>query len=127
MDPLTLVVTALATGASSGAGQAMTTAATDAYQALKQLVVRKFAGKHAAQVALTEHETDPEVWRAPLSKQLTETGAATDPAVVEAAQRLLTLLDQAGARAGKYSVDLSGAHGVQVGDHNTQINRFGPN
>jgi hypothetical protein len=126
MDPLTLVVTALAAGATTGAGQAATTAVTDAYQALKQLVVRRFTGKPAAEVALAEHEAAPEVWRAPLAKQLTETGAAADSAVIEAARQLLTLLDADGARAGKYTVDASDAQGVQIGDHNTQTNRFGP-
>jgi hypothetical protein len=69
-DPLTLVVTALAAGATSGAGQAAS-------------------------------------------------------AVVEAAQRLMALLDAAGTRAGKYTVDLRGAQGVQIGDHNEQRNRLG--
>jgi hypothetical protein len=126
MDPLTLVVTALAAGATSGAGQAATTAVTDAYQALKRLVARRFTGKPAAEVALAEHETDPDVWRAPLAKQLAETGTAVDPAVLDAAQRLLTVLDAEGARAGKYTVDAGGARGVQIGDHNSQTNRFGP-
>jgi hypothetical protein len=37
---------------------------------------------------------------------------------------LLALLDPTGTRAGKYMVDLRGAQGVQVGDHNTQTNTF---
>ena len=126
MDPLTLVVTALAAGATTGAGQAATAAVTDAYRGLKQLVLRRFSGRPAAEVALAEHAADPEIWRAPLAQQLTETGATADPAVLEAAQRLLALVDAAGARAGKYSVDAAGAQGVQIGDHNEQTNRFGP-
>lgn len=122
MDPVTLVTTALA----GGAGQVASAAVTDAYQALKQLLARKFAGRPAAEVALAEHENDPDTWRAPLTKQLADSRAATDRDVIEVAQRLLALLDAAEARAGKYTVDLSAAHGVQVGDHNTQINRFGP-
>jgi hypothetical protein len=44
--------------------------------------------------------------------------------VVEAAQQLMALLDAAGRQSGKYLVDLRGAQGVQVGDHNTQTNTF---
>jgi hypothetical protein len=124
MDPATLVVTALSAGAASGAGEAATTAVKDAYEGLKRLVSARFAGRNAAEVALAEHESDPETWQAPLTKQLIETGAVTEPSVIEAAQRLMALLDEAGSRAGKYTLDLRGAQGVQVGDHNRQVNRF---
>ena len=36
----------------------------------------------------------------------------------------MNLVDEAGARAGKYTVDVRGARGVQVGDHNRQDNVF---
>ena len=36
----------------------------------------------------------------------------------------MSLVDGAGARAGKYTVDARGAQGVQVGDHNRQDNVF---
>ena len=44
--------------------------------------------------------------------------------LLEAAQSLMSLVDEAGTRAGKYTVDLRGAQGVQVGDHDTQDNTF---
>jgi type VI protein secretion system component VasK len=124
MDPVTRVVAALAAGAARGAGEAATTAVKDAYQGLKRLVSARFAGRKAAEVALTEHEADPETWRAPLATELVRTAAVDDPRVIEAAQRLMALLDEAGSKAGKYTVDLHGAQGVQVGDRNTQHNRF---
>ena len=37
----------------------------------------------------------------------------------------MRLVDEAGARAGKYAVDVRGAKGVQIGDRNTQHNVFG--
>ena len=61
------------------------------------------------------------VWLAALSRLVS---AATDPELVEAAQRLLTLVDETGARAGRYTIDMRGAQGVQVGDHNLQSNVF---
>jgi hypothetical protein len=57
-----------------------------------------------------------------MAAALIETGAASDPAVVEAAQQLMALLDAAGTQSGKYLVELRGVQGVQVGDHNTQTN-----
>jgi hypothetical protein len=37
----------------------------------------------------------------------------------------MTILDEAGARVGKYAVQVQGSQGVQVGDGNTQHNVFG--
>ncbi len=37
----------------------------------------------------------------------------------------MSLVDEAGTRAGKYTVDMRGAQGAQIGDHNTQRNIFG--
>jgi NADP-dependent 3-hydroxy acid dehydrogenase YdfG len=124
VDPVTLLVTALATGAAAGIGETTASAVKDAYAKLKSLVAARFAGDQSREVVLAQHEKQPEVWGAPLTQAVTDSGAATDPVVVEAAQRLLALLDEAGSRAGKYTVDLRGAQGVQVGDHNTQTNTF---
>ena len=124
MDPVTLLVTALVAGAATGAGDTAATAVKDAYAKLKALVAARFAGDHSREVVLAQHEKQPEVWRAPLTQAVTDSGAATDPTVLEAAQRLLALLDEAGTRTGKYTVDLRGAQGVQVGDRSTQTNTF---
>jgi RIP homotypic interaction motif len=37
----------------------------------------------------------------------------------------MKLLDARGSQAGKYAVTVQGSQGVQVGDHNTQVNTFG--
>jgi hypothetical protein len=124
VDPVTLLVTALALGAAEGVRESATTAVRDAYSSLKKLLASRFAGNSSGEMVLAEHEKQPETWRAPLTQAVTDSGAATDPAVVEAAQRLMVLLDEAGARAGKYTVDLRGAQGVQVGDQNQQANVF---
>ena len=59
-----------------------------------------------------------------LAAELTAVGAGGDPDLVAAAQALMSLVDAAGSRAGKYAVDVQGSQGVQVGDHNTQRNTF---
>jgi hypothetical protein len=58
--------------------------------------------------------------------ELAEAAAGQDADLLAAAQALLSLLDAAGARAGKYTVDVRGAQGVQVGDYNRQDNAFHP-
>jgi hypothetical protein len=124
MDPISLIVAALAAGAAAGAQSTVTEAVKDAYAGLKALVRRRLTGRTAGEVALEQHEVKPEQWRPALEAELVETDAGSDDAVVEAAQRLMALLDHAGSQQGKYLVDVRGAQGVQVGDRNTQTNTF---
>jgi hypothetical protein len=124
MDPVTLIVAALTAGAAAGVGDTAAAVVKDSYQGLKDLVSARFSGKESAEVALAEHEADPQTWQAPLTKELLQTGADTDPSVIEAAQQLMALLDKAGSSGGKYAIDLRGAQGAQVGDHNRQLNQF---
>lgn len=124
MDPISMIVGALAAGAASGLQDTTTGAVKDAYQSLRDRVSRRFAGRLVAETALAEHEKAPQVWAAPLSAELAAAGADTDAQIIAAAQRVMALIDEAGSRAGKYRVDLRGAQGVQVGDRNIQTNRF---
>ena len=125
MDPITLIVTALATGAALGAKDTASSAVTDAYTCLKALVKKRFADRPAGELVLAEHESAPETWRDPLTAELDAAGADRDADLVAAAQEMMRLADAAGSRAGKYTVDARGAQGVQVGDYDTQHNVFG--
>jgi hypothetical protein len=124
MDPITLIVTALAAGVTSGAAEATSAAVQAAYRKLRALVEKRFAGRPEAELVLAKHEHAPGTWQAPLATELTEVGAGRDADLLAAAQALMSLIDGAGARAGKYSVDVRGAHGVQVGDLGQQHNVF---
>ncbi|MGH3276233.1 MAG: hypothetical protein ACRDNZ_18140, partial [Streptosporangiaceae bacterium] len=124
MDPVSLVLNALASGASQGVAASASDAVESAYAKLKQLVSAKLSGNGSAEVALAEHAADPETWQVPLAKALAVAEVSGDHLIIEAAQRLMALLDQAGAAQGKYQVDLQGAQGVQVGDGNQQFNTF---
>jgi hypothetical protein len=124
MDPITLIVTALAAGAVSGVMDSASSAVKDAYASLKALVRKRLAGRPDAELVLARHEQAPETWQAPLAAVLDDAGAGRDADVVAAAQALLRLVDAAGAAAGKYTVDVRGAQGVQVGDRNRQDNVF---
>jgi hypothetical protein len=43
---------------------------------------------------------------------------------VAAAQALMDVIDQAGAKSGKYNVTIKDSKGIQVGDGNFQVNKF---
>jgi hypothetical protein len=128
MDPITLIVTALVAGATAGGLDTVKDGAKAgvkaAYEKLRGLVTKRVAGNPGAEVALAEHEADPETWKAPLAAKLTQLGAADDADLVGAAKALMELVDGAGARAGKYNVTVTDSKGVQVGDGNSQVNFF---
>jgi hypothetical protein len=124
MDPITLIVTALAAGAALGVKDTASSAVKDAYAGLKALVRKRLAGRPDAEVVLARHEQAPQTWQAPLTAELGEARADQDPGLVAAAQALMNLVDEAGARGGKYTVDVRGGQGVQIGDHNRQDNVF---
>lgn len=124
MEPVSLIVAALAAGAVAGAQGTATEVVKDAYAGLRVLVRQMLSGKPGGEVALEQDEVKPEQWAGALEAELAQAGAGNDQVVVEAAQRLMTLLDAAGARAGKYIVDARDSQGVQVGDYSTQANTF---
>lgn len=124
MDPITQIVTALAAGAASGTAAAASAAVKDAYAGLKALAAKRLGGRPDAGLVLIRHEEAPEVWRVPLMAELADAAADRDPDLVRAAGALMALVDEVEARAGKYTVDVRGAQGVQVGDHTRQDNVF---
>jgi hypothetical protein len=128
MDPITLIVTALAAGASAGAIDALKDDVKEsvkaAYGRLHDLMKRRFQGNASAEVILAEHQADPKTYEAPLAKKLAEVGAHDDADLVAAARRLMELVDQKGAASGKYNVTIKDSKGVQVGDGSLQINTF---
>jgi hypothetical protein len=123
MDPITLIVTALAAGAALGVQDTASAMVKDAYASLKALVRRRLGGDPGAELVLSRHEKAPETWQAPLMAELARAGADGDGDLVAAAKVLLDLVGEAGG-AGKYTVDVRGAQGVQVGDRNRQDNVF---
>lgn len=124
MDPITLIVTALAAGAAMGTKDVASSAVKDAYAGLRALVKKRLGGRPDGELVLARHQEGPDTWRAPLMAELDQAGAGRDASLVAAAEALMRLVDQAGARAGKYNVDARGAKGFQIGDHNEQRNVF---
>ena len=125
MDSVTLIVTALATGAALGLRDTASAAVKDTYRSLRGLVKKRLAGQRDGELVLARYEEAPEAWERPLAAELTAAGAADDADLIVVAQTLMSLIDEAGARAGRYAVKVQSSQGVQVGDHNTQRNVFG--
>lgn len=122
MEPISLIITALVAGAAKAAGDA----APDAYNGLKALIKRKFAGEPKAEMVLEEHETDPETYESPLRKKLAEAGADKDEEIIKKAQELLKQLKPEDSAAGKYKVEFQAeVKAAQIGDRNVQENKFG--
>jgi hypothetical protein len=87
-------------------------------------VKQRFRGNASAEIVLSEHQADPETYAAPLAKKLTEAGAGDDAELIATARALMELVDQAGAKSGKYNVTIKDSKGIQVGDGNIQVNKF---
>lgn len=124
MDPVTLIVTALAAGAALGLKDTTSAAVHDAYLSLKALVRQRLSSRADGELVLARHAEAPKTWEGPLAAELSAAGADTDLDLAEAAQAFMRLTDGLGSRSGKYNVDAQGSHGVQIGDHSTQHNAF---
>src|ERR1700722_13450223 len=128
MEPVTLILAALAAGASAGTLDALKDdvreKAKAAYARLRGLAGKRLAGRTHGELALKEYASAPQKWEGLLGAELTEAGAADDAVLAAAAKALMELVDQAGAGAGKYNVTIKDSKGVQVGDGNIQVNRF---
>ena len=93
MDALTLIVTALTTGATLALKAALGEAAKDAYKNLKQRIVERYGDKGDVVSTLERLEKKPESEgrRITLKEELAETGADADEELLQEAQRLLRL------------------------------------
>lgn len=99
MDPVSLVVGALAVGTAAGVSDTAKAAVGDLYARVKA----RLAGK--------DPSTDPAV----LAEELAAVGVDAETVVL--AERVMALVDG--------SITIVGAQGVQIGDHNSQTNNFG--
>ncbi len=118
MDPITLILTALGAVVAAGGQAAVSEAAKDAYTVLKTRIQQKITGKSSAELALAEHETDPTTWEAPLKKALLQAQVDLDNNIIEAAQKVMALVQPQQAAMGKYNVQITGnVQGYAQGDY----------
>jgi hypothetical protein len=117
MDPISLLLAALAAGATAAAKDTVEQTVKDTYAGLKALIRKRFAGKPQAEIALAEYEKDKDTWERPLQKSLSEVGADRDEAILQQAQRLLKQINPQQASQGKYNINIGEARGSVIGDH----------
>jgi len=117
MDPVALIVTALAEGTALELQDTSATAVQDAYASLWARVRKRLAGRPEGATVLARHAEAPQTWEVPLSVALTAAGAACDTDLIAAATNLLRLADEPGFRSGKYAVDSPGPQAAQITDH----------
>ncbi|MEV6878671.1 5'-methylthioadenosine/S-adenosylhomocysteine nucleosidase [Amycolatopsis sp. NPDC051128] len=121
IEALDLVVTALTAGAVAGAKDTASAAVKDAYASLKTATSKAVRRSHATADAGTVLEA-PGDHRDVLASALTD--ATTGTALVDAARKVLALVDPHGTETGKYVLDVHDNKGVQVGDGNTMTLNF---
>ncbi|MCT9933803.1 hypothetical protein N5079_26670 [Planotetraspora sp. A-T 1434] len=125
MEPLSLVLAALAAGATAGLSDTASAAVKDAYEGLRGLIARKLGDGDDAE--LVEYEADPsEENAAVLRARIAEIKAHHDEPIVEAARSVLVLAraDQTGS--GKFVNNIEGGvRGFVQGDHANVRMTFG--
>jgi hypothetical protein len=125
VDPVALIVTALAAGAGAAVQDEAPDAIKDAYAQLQDGVRRRLALCPDAELVLAQHGADPQAGHVLLASKLARAGAGNDAGLTAAAVALMELVDAAGTQAGKYVLTAFGSQGVQVGGGNSQVNYFG--
>jgi ABC-type glycerol-3-phosphate transport system substrate-binding protein len=113
IEPISLILAALAAGAAAAAKD---TAATADYEGLKALIKKKFAeqGKADSSTILDKYEQKPEKTKALLEDELEEAGLKElkeDDEIIKAAQEVMKKEEPEGTKEGKYNINISG--GVQ--------------
>jgi hypothetical protein len=91
MDPISVVVTALAAGAAAGVKPAAEQAVKDAYAGLKAFIQRKWR-----EVSLDPLEANPssKARQGVIKEDLEQAGAAQDPDLIALAERLLAAVSR---------------------------------
>jgi len=112
VDPVTVIVSALALGAVAGLREAATDAVKDAYGALKRLVTDRYA---AVDVGGVERRPDSAAKRASLAEDLTAEGAGDDADLLAAARAVLAAVREHGGGAAEVvGVDLDAIEAAAV-------------
>lgn len=93
MDPISLIVGALAAGITAASQKVGGEVAENAYRTLKHLIVDRY--KRSGAVAALEEDPSSSTQRKALEEALAKTSAGSDPEIVEKAKVLIQLLAKA--------------------------------
>jgi hypothetical protein len=114
VDPITLIVSAVLTGAVAAVGETASSAVKDLYAGLKSLLKRSVQTEGESSVL---DRPDPD--RHELEELFKASGVDRDKNVIEAAKLLLYAADPGGAARGKYTISVTGGVVGNVGDGGT--------
>jgi hypothetical protein len=125
VEPISLILAALAAGASAGISGTVSRAVQDSYAGLRAKVVDALRGDPESVKVLERHETQPQLFHDEMRQLVSAQGLHEDQGLLQAAQLFLALVDPAGAAKGRYSIDARDSQGLIAGDHNTVTQHFG--
>ena len=92
MEPIEVILAALATGAITGVTNVAGTAVKDAYKELVSLVTKKFGSNKEAKSHLDNYLKDSETWEKPVKKAIQESKIDKDDEVIKLARELLKIV-----------------------------------
>lgn len=116
MDPIMMILAALAIGAAHGTEHVGSQAIKDGYSTLKGALSRKFAGDRQAEQELVLYEERPSAPAIPLAEKLKARGANEDAEILNAAAAVLKAAEAAGIGT-KYNINVSGGKVGIIGDN----------
>jgi hypothetical protein len=119
VDPISLIVAAVAAGAAAGLKDSAADAVKQAYAGLKRLL----SERHGVDVVAVERKPDSEAKQASLKEDLSDAGAADDVELRDAARRLIEAVaehDPAAARAVGVDLEDVSAAFIRIGDVDVQ-------
>lgn len=103
MEPVRVIVTALVAGAAAAMQDGVKDTVKERYRRLRDAVKQRLAGRPDGQLALERYEEAPRKWENALTAELVDAGAADDDSLVEAAQALLSIVDEESEHAPTYN------------------------
>ncbi|MBA2393178.1 MAG: hypothetical protein H0V70_10595 [Ktedonobacteraceae bacterium] len=119
MDSVKLILAALQVTSTAGNLAVKNDVVKDAYVSLRDHIQQKFVGKPEAELALSEYETDPETWEAPLKKALMQVQADQDAQVMEAVLYIMKFMQprQTSWGVAYNALNSGGTPGLAIGDY----------
>jgi hypothetical protein len=127
MDPLSIIVTAVVSGAAAASKDVAAQAVRDAYNGLKGLIVRKIGDKADVEGAIegVEKRPDSKNRKGVLQEELKITEVDQDAEVVKQAQALLELLEEHGEAPAAYRATVYGSGAIAQGEGATAAGERG--